>query len=128
MLASDWSHHDPICCVLNMELLQFYYVLAGMTVGWQWYSVALPGWKRCLARKGVQDKEVEHLAHRAGLAWPGDATIGPFALHTTAAAVLRAYMTGLASKYFHSICHVDNSPPPYQNQPIIRVICPSSHV
>jgi len=64
-----------------------YYVLAGMTVGWQWYSLALPCWKRWVARKGAQDEEVEHLAYRSGLAWPGEAMIGPFALHTTAAAV-----------------------------------------
>jgi hypothetical protein len=67
--------------------LFLYYVLAGVTVGWQWYSVALLGWKKWLARKGVHDAEVEHLARRAGFVWPGEAAIGPFALHTTAAAV-----------------------------------------
>src|ERR1700730_9963618 len=64
-----------------------YYVLAGVTVGWQWYSVALLSWKKWLARKGVHDAEVEHLARRAGFVWPGEAAIGPFALHTTAGAV-----------------------------------------
>jgi hypothetical protein len=49
-----------------------YYVLAGMTFGWQWYSVALPGWKRWLARNGVQDEEAQHLAHRSGLGWLGE--------------------------------------------------------
>src|SRR5712692_455407 len=67
--------------------LLLYYVLAGMTVAWQWYSVALPGWRKWLIRKGVQDEEVENLGRRAGLVWPGEAVIGPFALHTTAAAV-----------------------------------------
>jgi hypothetical protein len=67
--------------------LSVYYVLAGITVGWQWYSLALPGWKRWLSEKGLQDTEVEHLAHRSGLAWPGESVIGTFALHTTAAAV-----------------------------------------
>jgi hypothetical protein len=78
-----------------------YYVLAGMTVGWQWYSVALPGWKRWLARKGVQEEEVEHLAHRAGLVWPGEATIGPFAFHTTAAAACGIHLgPWLLSRWF----------------------------
>lgn len=67
--------------------LFLYYVLAGVAVGWQWYSLASPGWKKWLARKGVHDDEVEHLAHRAGLVWPGEVAIGLFALHTTAAAV-----------------------------------------
>jgi len=64
-----------------------YYVLAGMTLGWQWHEAALTNWKRWLARDGVQDKEADLLAHRTGLAWPGEAVIGPFALHTTAAVV-----------------------------------------
>ena len=64
-----------------------YYILAGVTFGWQWYAVALPGWKRWLARNGVQDEEAQQLAHRAGFAWLGETNIGPFALHTTAAAV-----------------------------------------
>jgi hypothetical protein len=64
-----------------------YYVLAGMSIGWQWYKLALPGWKNWLIRKGAQNDQVEHLAHRAGLVWHGEEMIGPFALHTTAAAV-----------------------------------------
>jgi hypothetical protein len=64
-----------------------YYVLAGMTFGWQWYALALPSWKRWLARNGVQDEEAQQLTHRAGLAWLGEGKIGPFALHTTTAAV-----------------------------------------
>ena len=81
--------------------LLVYYVLAGMTVGWQWYSVALPGWKRWLARKGVQEEEVEHLAHHAGLTWPGGAVIGPFAFHTTAAAACGIHLgPWLLSRWF----------------------------
>ncbi|MFZ1142066.1 MAG: hypothetical protein WAN76_23035 [Candidatus Sulfotelmatobacter sp.] len=64
-----------------------YYVLAGMAVAWQWYSAVLPGWKSWVARKGAQDQEGEDLAHRSGLAWPRESWIGPFAFHTTAAAV-----------------------------------------
>ena len=64
-----------------------YYLLAGVAVGWQWYSRALPNWKKWLAGGDARREEVDNLAHRAGLAWPVDAAIGPFALHTTAAAV-----------------------------------------
>ncbi len=78
-----------------------YYVLAGVTVGWQWYSVALPGWKKWLVRKGVQDDEVERFARRAGLVWPGEGAIGPFALHTTAAAVCGVHFgPWLLSRWF----------------------------
>jgi hypothetical protein len=63
------------------------YVLAGIAFGWQWYSLALPSWKRWLLRKGVQDEDVEQIAHRAGLGWPVEAPLGPFAFHTTAATV-----------------------------------------
>ncbi len=78
-----------------------YYVLAGMTLGWQWYVVTLPGWKRWLARNSVQDEEADQLAHRAGLAWLGETRIGPFALHTTAVAVCGIYFgPWLLSRWF----------------------------
>jgi hypothetical protein len=64
-----------------------YYVLAGVGAAWQWYWLALRGWEEWLVRKGVQGSEEDHLVRRAGLVWPGEAVIGPFALHTTAAAV-----------------------------------------
>ncbi len=78
-----------------------YYVLAGVTFGWQWYALALPGWKQWLARNGVQDEEAQQLTHRAGLAWLGEGKIGPFALHTTAAAVCGVYLgPWLLSRWF----------------------------
>jgi len=64
-----------------------YYLLAGIALGWQWYSVALPRWKQWLTGKGVQPEEVEYLARQTGIVWPIEAAIGPFAFHTTAAAV-----------------------------------------
>ena len=64
-----------------------YCVMAGISLGWQWYSVALPGWKKWLTGKGAQQEEVDALAHHSGLVWPANAAIGPFALHTAAAAV-----------------------------------------
>jgi hypothetical protein len=67
--------------------LFFYYLAAGIAIGWQWYLVALPNWKKWLTGKGAQQEEVDALAHRSGLAWPVDAAIGPFALHTAAAAI-----------------------------------------
>ncbi len=67
--------------------LHVYYVMAGIALGWQWYLVGLPGWKKWLRGKGAQQEEVDALAHHSGLAWPANATIGPFALHTTVAVV-----------------------------------------
>jgi hypothetical protein len=64
-----------------------YYVVAGIALGWQWYLIALPRWAKWLTGKGAQPEEVDSLARRCGLAWPRNAAIGPFALHTTAAAV-----------------------------------------
>jgi hypothetical protein len=64
-----------------------YYLLAGIALAWQWYSIALPGWKKWLVGQGVPLEEADNLARRAGLAWPGLAGIGSFALHTTAAAI-----------------------------------------
>jgi hypothetical protein len=61
-----------------------YYVLAGVAAGWQWHAVALPCWKNWLVKKGVPDDQVERVAF--GALWPGKVAIGPFALHTTAAA------------------------------------------
>jgi hypothetical protein len=72
--------------------LLVYYVLAGITVAWQWYSAAVPAWKKWLAGKSVQNEEAEHLAHRVGLVWPGETTIGPFSFHTTAAAVCGVHL------------------------------------
>jgi len=67
--------------------LLFYYIMIGISLGWQWYMIALPKWKAWLTGKGAQQEEVDALAIRSGLAWPVDAAIGPFALHTAAAAV-----------------------------------------
>jgi len=64
-----------------------YYLLAGIGLAWQWYLVGLPVWKQWLAAQGAPTEEVNDLAHRAGLAWPVAAAIGPFALHTAAAAL-----------------------------------------
>ena len=61
--------------------------MAGIALGSQWYLVGLPRWPKWQTGKGAQPEEVDALAHRCGLAWPRDAAIGPFALHTTAAAV-----------------------------------------
>jgi hypothetical protein len=69
-----------------------YYALAGVTLGWQWYSIALPSWERWLVGHGAQEKEVAHVARRAGLVWPMEDTIGPFAFHTTAAAVCGVHL------------------------------------
>ena len=68
--------------------LFLYYLLAGIALAWQWYSVVAPSWKQWLVGRGVPQEEADNLAHRAGLAWPARiAGIGFFALHTTAAAI-----------------------------------------
>jgi hypothetical protein len=69
-----------------------YYFLAGIALAWQWYSIALPGWKKWLLGKGVPQEEADDLARRGGLAWPELAGIGSFALHTTAAAICGVHL------------------------------------
>lgn len=63
-------------------LLWPYYVTAGIALGWQWYTMALPRWKGLLTKGG--SSEAEDAAGRSGLVWPGARAIGSFALHTTA--------------------------------------------
>ncbi len=82
-----------IWIVVRWGLYQFgpplwpYYVTGGIALAWQWYSMALPGWKGLLTRKGLRANQTEDVAQRSGLVWPGTEAIGAFALHTTAAAV-----------------------------------------
>jgi hypothetical protein len=70
-----------------------YYAFAGVTVGWQWCSIALPRWKQYLRTKGAEENEIERFACRTGLAWPGVGTVGLFALHTTAAAACAIHLS-----------------------------------
>jgi hypothetical protein len=97
-----------------------YYVLAGVTFGWRWYALVLPGWKRWLARNGVQDEEANQLTHRAGLAWLGEGKIGPFALHTTAAVVCGIYLgPWLLGRWFVWLLPlVGSTRPPTGNNPL----------
>jgi hypothetical protein len=64
-------------------LLWPYYVTAGIGLGWQWYTITLPRWERVLTRSGLQVNQIEDVARRSGLVWPGAGAIGSFALHTT---------------------------------------------
>ena len=65
-----------------------YYVLAGVALAWQWYSLALPSWKKWLMGKGIPQEELESLSRHAGFAWPAErSALGFFAIHTTAAAI-----------------------------------------
>ena len=64
-----------------------YYVLATIALGCQWYSIILPRWKKWLLGTGVQIDDVERLARSAGLAWPVESPVGPFALNTSVAAL-----------------------------------------
>ena len=41
--------------------LILYYVVAGIALGCQWYSIAVPRWREWLAKKEVHDSEVAHL-------------------------------------------------------------------
>lgn len=61
-----------------------YYLTAGLALGWQWYSIALPRWESLLTRRGFQVNQPEKIARQSGFIWPGAGWIGSFALHTTA--------------------------------------------
>jgi hypothetical protein len=78
----------PFFCLREFgPFLFLYYLLGGIALAWQWYSIALPDWKRWLVGKDVPQEEADNLTRRAGLAWPALAPIGSFAFHTTAAAI-----------------------------------------
>jgi hypothetical protein len=62
-----------------------YFVFTGVALSWQWYVMAIARWKESLANRGFQCDEIERLARRSGLHWPGASSIGAFALHTAAA-------------------------------------------
>jgi hypothetical protein len=64
-----------------------YYILTGLALSWQWYVMATAQWKELLAKWGVQGDEIEELARRSGLFWPGASSIGLFAMHTAAAEI-----------------------------------------
>ena len=90
-----------IAVILLIPFFSFYmfgpflfisYVMVGIAIAWQWYLVALPMWKKWLTEKGAQQEEIDSLAGRSGLAWPADAAIGPFALHTAAAAICGVHL------------------------------------
>jgi hypothetical protein len=82
-------------------LLFVYYALAGVMFAWQWHSVSLPFWTKWLTRNGVPDEEALELAHRAGFDWVGKNKLGPFALHTTAAAICGIFLgPWLLSRWF----------------------------
>jgi hypothetical protein len=68
-------------------LLMPYFVLAGLALSWQWYMMATAHWEESLAKRGAQKDEIEELARRGGLCWPGASSIGLFALHTAAAEI-----------------------------------------
>lgn len=79
-----------------------YYVTAGVAIGWQWYSAALPLWEKGLADIASLDSGADEIPRRGGLVWPGATGIGLFVLHTTAAAVC-AMTVGpwLAGRWFY---------------------------
>ena len=78
-----------------------YYVTAGLALGWQWYSAALPRWKGLLTRSGLQVNQTEDVARRSGFVWPGAGAIGSFALHTTAVTFCGIFLgSWLFSRWF----------------------------
>ncbi len=78
-----------------------YYASAGLAVGWQLYSTALPHWKEWLTKKGVEREQTEETAQRGGLIWPGAATAGAFSIHTTAAVICGVHLgPWLLSRWF----------------------------
>ena len=65
----------------------WFYTLAGIAVGWRWYSFALGRWKHSLRSQGLGEAEIDVLAASSGLEWPGATQIGSLSLHTAAACV-----------------------------------------
>ncbi len=78
-----------------------YYAVAGLAIGWQYYSTALPRWKEWLTKKGVGPGQTEEIARRGGLIWPAADGAGLFAVHTTAAFICGFHLgPWLLSRWF----------------------------
>lgn len=77
--------------MLGPELF-VYYLMGGIAVGWQWYVFGLPRWKAWLVASGTPVDTAEQIAIRSCLAWPAETMLGPFAFHTTAAAVFGIHL------------------------------------
>jgi hypothetical protein len=68
-------------------MLMAYFVFTGVALSWQWYMMAIARWKESLANQGFQRDEIDKLARRSGLQWPGASSVGTFSLHTAAAEI-----------------------------------------
>ena len=71
----------------------WFYTLAGIAVGWRWYSFALGRWKHSLRSQGLGETEIDALAGSSGLEWPGATQIGSLSLHTAAACVCALHLS-----------------------------------
>lgn len=77
-----------------------YYLTIGMTLAYQWYTVAFPRWHMAIRNKGLSEGEVDEIARGGGLALPGASSVGLFALHTTAAGLCATYLSLWLAGYF----------------------------
>jgi hypothetical protein len=71
----------------------WFYTLAGVAVGWRWYSFALGRWKRSLSSQRIGEGEIDALAASSGLEWPGATQIGSWSLHTAAACMCALHLS-----------------------------------
>lgn len=53
-----------------------YYLTIGMTLAYQWYTVAFPRWHMAIRNKGLSEGEVDEIARGGGLALPGASSVG----------------------------------------------------
>lgn len=50
--------------------IQFAPLAAGVLLGWGWWLVVLPRWRRWALRHGAPEERVRRLANRTLLTWP----------------------------------------------------------
>ena len=90
-----------------------FYLMIGATLGYEWYSIAMPYWRSAMAKRGFTVSEVEEIALEGGLMLPGAPSIGLFALHCTAAALCGIYLGPRVAGYFaHWILPLLGEPAP----------------
>lgn len=90
-----------------------YYLTTGLALAYQWYTTAMPHWRIALTRKGVSESDVEEIAQKGGLVWPGASSVGLLALHTTAAGLCATYLNlWLAGRFVHWILPLIGEPAP----------------
>lgn len=70
-----------------------YCVTLGIALAYQWHTAAIGHWRVAQIKRGLSETEVDEIARKGRLLFPGASWAGLFALHTTAAALCAMYLS-----------------------------------